>query len=276
LELIDYFEILRRRKSIILITTAVTLMVIMMTTFMTAPVYLASTILRVASSTVTSSSYSEYVYSERLLNTYARIAASRPVADELVNRLSLEQLPRIKVEILPNTELIQISVEAESPDLALKSANTLADLLVEEGKTLYSGGRKSTEAILSEKLHLAEVELIQARSELERVLSEFPENSQVIDDARQSLLLQQEIYGAILEQYEQATVRETIRANMISIIEPAILPQAPVRPRPALNLTIGLVAGLMGGISLGFLMDHLGTGGTKTRLVETRQAEHAS
>jgi uncharacterized protein involved in exopolysaccharide biosynthesis len=209
------------------------------------------------------------------MNTYARIATSRPVLDDLEERLSLQRIPVIKVEILPNTELIQISVEDEDPFLALETANTLAALLVEQGKVLYSGGRKSAQAILSEHLALTEQELILARNEVERLLAETPEDTLGIEDARRSLVLQQEIYGALLEQYEQSMVREAIRENMISIVEPAILPLTPARPRPLLNVILGITAGIIGGIGLAFLIDHLKGENITSKQIQTERVVHA-
>lgn len=275
MELRDYLEILWRNKTIVLITALVTLAVVAAGTVSTTPVFSTTTILRIATNTVGTGSYSDFVYVERLMNTYARIATSRPVLDDLEKRLSLQRIPVIKVEILPNTELIQISVEDEDPFLALETANTLAALLVEQGKVLYSGGRKSAQAILSEHLALTEQELILARNEVERLLAETPEDTLGIEDARRSLVLQQEIYGALLEQYEQSMVREAIRENMISIVEPAILPLTPARPRPLLNVILGITAGIIGGIGLAFLIDHLKGENITSKQIQTERVVHA-
>lgn len=275
MELRDYLEILWRNKTIVLITALVTLAVVAAGTVSTTPVFSTTTILRIATNTVGTGSYSDFVYVERLMNTYARIATSRPVLDDLEKRLSLQRIPVIKVEILPNTELIQISVEDEDPFLALETANTLAALLVEQGKVLYSGGRKSAQAILSEHLALTEQELILARNEVERLLAETPEDTLGIEDARRSLVLQQEIYGALLEQYEQSMVREAIRENMISIVEPAILPLTPARPRPLLNVILGITAGIIGGIGLAFLIDHLKGKNIISKQIQTERVVHA-
>jgi capsular polysaccharide biosynthesis protein len=275
LELRDYLEILWRNKRIVLITALVTLAFVAAVTVSTTPVFSTTTILRIATNTVGTGSYSDFVYVERLMNTYTRIATSRPVLDDLEERLSLQRIPVIKVETLPNTELIQISVEDEDPFLALETANTLAALLVEQGKVLYSGGRKSAQAILSEHLALTEQELILARNEVERLLAETPEDTLGIEDARRSLVLQQEIYGALLEQYEQSMVREAIRENMISIVEPAILPLTPARPRPLLNVILGITAGIIGGIGLAFLIDHLKGKNITSKQIQTERVVHA-
>ena len=49
---------------------------------------------------------------------------------------------KIKVETLPDTELIRIAVEDGNPWRARDIANTLAALLVEQSQSLYSGGEE--------------------------------------------------------------------------------------------------------------------------------------
>lgn len=272
MEIGDYFRIILRRKWLVFLTAAVTLAVVAAGTFTATPTYSAAAVLRLASNTLGPNNYSDYIYVERLLNTYAHIATSRPIQDELQNRLGLDELLVVKAEVLPDTELIQISVESNDPVQAAEAANTLADILVGQSKELYSGGRKSTPAILSEQLALTENELVQARSELERTLAESSEDSQEIIAARQSLELQQDIYGTLLQQYEQARIREAIRENMITIVEPALPPPAPSRPRPLLNLALGTLAGLAAGLGLAFLVDHLDSGIYPARWVGSERA----
>src|SRR6185312_15400396 len=43
----------------------------------------------------------------------------------------------------------------------------------------------------------------------------------------------------------------------IQIVDPARVPDFPIRPRPLLNLGLGLLAGLIGGIGLAFICEEL-------------------
>jgi capsular polysaccharide biosynthesis protein len=257
MELIEYLNILWSRRWFIFFTVVVTTAFVAAGTYTISPVYSAETTIRVASHNLTSSSYSDYLYVERLLNTYIYLSTSQPVLDELENRLGSARTPFVEAEILPNTELIQISVEYEDPHQAAEAANTLAAILVEQSRELYSGGRKSLNAVLLEQLALSELDLQQARSEVERLLIKDPEDVQGLTEARQALALREESYRLVLEQYGNSRVRDAIRDNMVSIVEPAVPPSLPSRPRPFLNLLVGSAAGLCGGIFLSFLFDHL-------------------
>ena len=101
-------------------------------------------------------SYTDYMYADRLMNTYVKIATSSPILTELKEKLGITKAPEIKVTTVPNTELIQITVQSSDPALAQDAANTLGDILVAQSKDLYSGTGKNTLQILTEQLALAE------------------------------------------------------------------------------------------------------------------------
>jgi capsular polysaccharide biosynthesis protein len=148
-----------------------TVTVVVIGTLMATPTYVASTTLRVATAAGGSVDYADYIYAERLMNTYAKIATSGPVLEELVQKLSLNEPPPIEVEMLANTGLMQITVEDRNPILAREAANALAEILVAQSRELYSGGRKTAQEILSEQLVQIEDELDQVRREYESLVA---------------------------------------------------------------------------------------------------------
>src|SRR5512143_4206290 len=102
MELRKFFNLLWRRKLILLVTTLVTLAVAIVGTRYMTPVYTAATVLRVAVSASGTLNYQDYLYTDRLMNTYVEIAQSEPVAQELSMRLLLARRPAIAVRIIPN------------------------------------------------------------------------------------------------------------------------------------------------------------------------------
>jgi succinoglycan biosynthesis transport protein ExoP len=261
MELRTYLAILWRRKWVIAVTLVVTVTVVVIGTLMATPKYVASTTLRVLTATGGSVDWVEYhvMYADRLMNTYAQIATSGPVLEELVLKLSLDGPPQIEVEVLANTELMQITVEDPNPILAREAANALAEILVTQSRELYTGGGRTAQEILSEQLAQIEDESNQARREYESLVTQSPEDSERIAAASRSVELKQETYAMLLEQYERARVTEAIRANVLSVVEPAVVPQAPSKPRQALNIALGFMVGLAGGIGLAFLFENLDT-----------------
>jgi polysaccharide biosynthesis transport protein len=257
MELKNYLQILWRRKWIILVTLAVTTLVVTAVTFRIEPTYTAIETIRVAISAAGTSSYSDYMYADRLMNTYVKAATSGPVVEELMKQLSLRKTPQVTVEAIPNTELIQISVEDKDPKLAATTANTLTNILINQSRDLYSGGEKSSQEILSEQLTQIESELNQAQQNYETLVNQSPMYTDTITAAGHIIELKQQTYATLLDQYEQARVRDALRANIVSVFDPATIPLTPSKPRIPLNIALGILVGLIGGLGLALLFENL-------------------
>src|SRR4051812_33177154 len=95
----------------------VTVVIAAVVTASMEPEYTSSTTLRVSTAAIGSFEFLQYdlTYTDRLMNTYARIAASGPVVDELVQRLQLDHYPDISVDTVTGTELMQIQVKDKDP-----------------------------------------------------------------------------------------------------------------------------------------------------------------
>ncbi len=273
MELRTYLSILWRRRWIVLVTAVITTAIAAIFTFTTTPVYVSATTLRVATigSGVIEYGRPDIGYTERLINTYAQIITSGSVRSDIMQQLNLSEPPVIKVELIPDTELIKVKAEATDPTTARQVADAAAFLLIEQSRQLYSGNGQTTQEILRQQIQQIEGELNTARQEYERLLIEDPDNSVAITAASQSIALKERTYATLLEQYENARVGEALRANTVSVVEPAYTPRQPARPRYDLNLAMGILGGLVGGIGLAFLFENL-----DTRLYTTQEIEETT
>ena len=61
----------------------------------------------------------------------------------------------------------------------------------------------------------------------------------------------------MLEQYEQNRLKDALREKSISIVEPAIPPLLPSSPRTVLNIILGFLVSVLGGVGLTFLFENL-------------------
>jgi non-specific protein-tyrosine kinase len=270
LELRKYINIILRRKLIILVTAVGTIALVAVGTHSMTPVYQTSVILRIAVAAVGSLTSSDYMYTDRLMNTYVEIAASRPVLEELVKRIDLTELPTLKAEIIPNTELIEITVEDVNPNRAALVANTLAEILIAQEFQLYTGAGKTSSQVLGEQLTQSKADLDESLLEYQRLLIQTPVPKN-IEVASQLVQLNQNRYASLLSQYEQARTREEIRASMVTVFQQAAIPEVPSKPRVGLNIALGVVAGLIGGLGLAFIFENL-----DTTLYEIEDIENAT
>lgn len=262
MEIQKFIEIFRRRKWVAILTVLVTIAVVGLGSYLQQPTYSAVAMVRVAQASSGSIEYIAYMYAERLMNTYIKILKSRPILEEIIQRLDLPILPgdladQINVEALPDTELLSITVSDSNPARAQGIANTLAVLLVEQSQSLYFGGAKSAREILQEQLDLAEDNLGQDRAALQVLFNNPTRDQEGIAALNTKIKLEEETYANLLRQYEEARVAEASRANSVTIIEPAVQPDTPSRPRRTLNIALGTLVGLVGGIGLAFLFENL-------------------
>ncbi len=269
MDLKSYLAILKGNIWVVMTTFVVTVAVVTIISFATTPTYTASTTLRVATASTGNIDYSDYIYADRLLNTYIRLATSSPVLDELASKLNLQKAPATKVETIPNTELIKISIDSQDPSVAQNAADSLSQILIDQGRELYSGGGQSALEILSEQLAQADEELNLARQEYDTYLLQPGSDKEKASNMEVAIQLKEKTYATLLDQYDQARLKEIERKNMITVVEPAEFPITPSKPNKLLNISLGSVIGLVGGVGLAFLFENL----FGSRLYSSKQIE---
>jgi len=264
----EYTEVLTRRKWVIVLVLAATLAVAGVGSYVMTPIYSASTTVRIAPTQNSSMNgsidyYWAAEYADRLTNTYIHLLRSRPFLKETIRRLDLQVTPTnlakaIKVEGLPNAELLTITAKDSDPWLSAAIANTLGLLLVEEGQKIYSGPGKSAQEILQEQLARVESNLEGDRAHLQALLETQNESDfGKVGDLSARIETQEKTYAMLLEEYDDARLREAMLANSITVAEWALPPDDPSQPRPPINLALGALIGLVGGAGLAFLFEYL-------------------
>lgn len=142
MELINYLNILVRRKWVIILTALFAVLVVAVGTLTTPTKYTAKTAIRILTAKSGGADYVDYniQYAERLAGTYVDIATSTPIMEELSTYVS--PIPKISVQVIPNTELIEISAESSDPSLAQFAANKLSEILIVQSREIYGSDTK--------------------------------------------------------------------------------------------------------------------------------------
>jgi capsular exopolysaccharide synthesis family protein len=257
MKIIDYLKTIWRRKYVILITTGVAMAVIAVGTLVSKSTYTASAILRIATVSGGTVSFTDFPYANTLLNTYQIIITSQPILEAVDKQLNLQSTSIIKAQIIPNTELIQITVDDRNPQRAFETINALVTILLERSDEFFAGTGKSSLDIMKEQIAQVQGELQNYRDTYDKLLAQNPQDAAAIASITQSIELNQQIYATLLTQYEQVQIRETVRKNAITIVEPATLPLSPSKPNKLLNLAIGFLASLAAGLVLVLLFENI-------------------
>jgi Capsular polysaccharide biosynthesis protein len=171
-------------KWIIVIITAVSVLITYLTTMINTPAY-------VATSTV-SVDYSEAEHEvTRKLNSFATFAKSDAAFQRVIDKLELDRQEysiqsmrsNIRVEIVRNTNLIQLTYKGNHPEMVANIANQLA---YELGAHIETAERKQEIVELQRQMKEIENQISIATTELE-------ESSKLLDETPQYLVTRQSL-----------------------------------------------------------------------------------
>ena len=66
-----------------------------------------------------------------------------------------------------------------------------------------------------------------------------------------------QLYDALIKRIKEQSVTEEVQSVNVWIVEKAEKPKSPVKPRKALNLLLGIIVGLFGGIGMAFFFEYI-------------------
>ena len=193
----------------------------------------------------------------------SRTITANPVVQQLQNQLSnLEvQLAGMKEKYSQNSPLVtdmeiqirQIKNEinqkvAEIVGSKVSSVNPIYQSLLSQQVTLESNliAMETKRKILTGVI-----------AQYEAKLEKLPEKEMQLARLERSVRAAENIYLTLLDSYQQARISEAMELGDIKIIDQALIPKNPIKPRKTLNFAIGGVLGLMLGVMLVFFLEFL-------------------
>jgi polysaccharide biosynthesis transport protein len=204
--------------------------------------------------------------SNTLAAAYAELVRQGPVTEAVIERLGLERSPgqlaeQIGTGIRSGAYLLEIWVTDTNPEAAAVIANALADELIRRSPA--SGGSDPAQ----QEFVRSQLEELQAKignvsrqiTELTASLSELNSAAE-IQDAQDQIAALQEVNS--LYQSAYAGLLDVYRAespNVLSLFEPATVPQWPMPKKTKLIVAVSGVAGLGLALCATFLMEYMDT-----------------
>jgi capsular exopolysaccharide synthesis family protein len=235
---------------------------------MLPPVYEATSVIMVGQSIQAPDlSTQDILTSERLARTYADIAQRQPVLQEVIETLALSDTwqdfkKRVQVQPVRDTQLLEITVEANSPKEAQLTADELThQLILLSPAALQREEDREKQALVNQRLENLQVRI---ETGLERLAALEGEMANT-----QSVQRLQELQGEInaLERLitdweanhtQLLTLSESKKSpNYLAVIQPAQADPDPVHPRPLLNTFVAGVAGLILAVGVIYLLEYL-------------------
>jgi len=188
---------------------------------------------------------------------------ANPIVQQLQNKLiDLQiQLPTVKERYSANSPQVT-EIEIQIKQIENEISQKVSEIISSKVSTM----NPIYQDLLSETVSL-ETNIISSEAKLnstnevikqyEERLDKLPEKEIQLARLERAVRVAENIYLTLLESYQEARISEAMELGDIRVIDLALIPDTPIKPRKMLNLAIAGVLGLMLGIMLVFFMEFL-------------------
>ena len=231
---------------------------------------------------------------ELLADTYSGMLVRRPVLEEVISQLGLEETPNTLAERItaePKNDLIHVTVTDPSPDSAALIANTIAEEFITNIVTLNSEQYADPISSLQERMEELSSLIEATQSKINNLSVRQIEGEANLTRLENRLSEYRSDYRALQQDYQTLQVTVTHLMDSIKVVEAAQEPEAMVQyPYTATvtllvdqsagtgagdseNLTLTYAHMLTGRRVLGAVIDQLGLSVSPDELALTIEAE---
>ncbi len=173
---------------------------------------------------------------------------------EIAEDKTIQDLSKTRINIEQEIEKLKISLKPGHPQLRQKSSELekIKEKISNQIETIIAKTRKEYELELENEKYLKN-QIKETEEEAFRV----GQATLKYDAAKTEEETKKRIYDAIIERMNQFSLSAQLIPNNIVILDKAIVPQNPIKPRKMINLAAGILLGLMLGIGTIFFLDYL-------------------
>lgn len=268
LDLRDYLQVIRRRKGIIVLTVLIALAVALALSAAQTPRYAAVAKLLIrprSSETVfTGAAPQSNVNSERAVQTEIEVLKAEPV--QALVREKIGSAPAVQVRPVGETDVVTIRAESTDPARAPVIANAYANAYIEFRLKQAVDQFSAASAGIQDRI----ADLNSQIAALGSQLSSAPVcvSPQATPDAcvqrtgieQSTTSRRATLEGQIAtfrQRLDQLQVDSELANGGVALITPASRPSQPFAPTPMRNAILGGMLGLLLGVGLAFLREHL-------------------
>ena len=256
---------------------------------------------------IDASPYGSFMSEEDYYRTQYQLLESRSLLERVYKRMDLNQYEQfanpggvkklhsaLRIDPITRSRLVNVRVRAYDPQLAAEIANEVTNTFVAENlSNRISMGQDVIRALESSENSAAEQELLNSmpqvvnsdfikslKQQVASLESQKAELAAKYTNQHPALLSVNGQLSALRAQISRETRRlvQSIKielsgqfsGNNIRVVDPAIKPSTPVKPRKLVNLIIGILAGGMLGLLLSFILEFLDQSITSSEDLENK------
>ena len=172
--------------------------------------------------------------------TELQLLTTAPVKEAVRRQLGSE--PNVSASQVGQTDVIAVAATSNSPTLAAKIANAYANAFVAYQQTATNAKLATAEQQLQSQISAIDTQVA--------LLSKSPSTSPQVD----ALLVQE---TTLKEELATLQVSGAVSGGGVEVVTPAKAPTSPSSPKPVQDTLIAAIVGLLLGIGIAFLFEHL-------------------
>jgi non-specific protein-tyrosine kinase len=262
-ELRDYLNVVRARKWIIIQAVVIVTLVAVGVSMIQVPVYQGSAKVLVSDrGALLGDILSDSTGGQNALLTQVQLIGVRPLAEEAIRKLNLQVDPeslmqRVKVTVIAQTNVVNISVTDSDPKRAADTANAIADAYVAWSRSTKRESIKAAGDQIESRLNEARAQILALGAKMASLKKDS--NGQPIqnDQLTAELGIATGLYTTLATQLQQLRVNEQLEVGSGRVVSTAVVSDRKISPKPVRDGLLGLAVGLVLGLSMAFLVEYL-------------------
>lgn len=216
----NYFAILTRHWRSAAVVALLIIILGAIGSSLVSPKYQAAATLRMVTPSSGGSNY-QTTFADRLITTYAEIATSPQLLNELKEKLGVKALPDISVNIIPKSEILQIVVVSRDPAFAAKTANTLAEILVTYRDSAVTSSDAKELNLLGERQVELQAKITEYQQEHDRLVQAYSQTAADLQVLDRTIKLREEAYQNLMTQFQLTLVDAASTVNISEAMQDA-------------------------------------------------------
>lgn len=202
----------------------------------------------------------EFSLSQQLANTYADIIQRQPIRQAVMEALGITFLPDYTIRIVPQTQLIEVTVVDTSAQRAQAVANELVQQLIQRSPGASDPGEAQRQEFINKQLGDLEAGIAETETEIEsqqEKLATLFSARDIADTQAEIVALQNKLsalrnnYGSLLDNTDSGAL------NTITIVEPAMLPRRPIANNNTMMIVIAVMIGFALAAAAAYTLEYM-------------------
>jgi non-specific protein-tyrosine kinase len=200
-----------------------------------------------------------------LADSYAEQMHATPILTAAAATLGLSSTPAnelsamVQARRLTNTSLVRLTVQATDPTLAARFANAIVTTFITQNSQDEIGRYTSTQNNLVGMLTQLQNQQLGVNQQIDALRGQAASpdrDTQIarLQDQVAQLQASQAVAARSLQDLQVASARS---GSTLSVVDPAVPSNAPVRPNRWLSVLMAMLAGLLAGIGLVWLLEQM-------------------